>query len=494
MSIKLKFTFLIVIFIVILVSILTYLSISRQEKSLIQSTDKRIKVLMLNAADTIKEGMISADDLLITTTIRKIKQRNEDVINTYLLDKKGVLIFHSDISVMNRILTVGKLKQYDDYLSKRALNSTTFLKQKLENNYLYSYPITDNNIRIGTLFVSFSFNRIMKNIDKTKRKLIITSLLILIIFVVVTYFFTTFLLEPVRALSEGVKIIGSGNLEHRISIKQNDELGELADNFNKMTEELKVSRQKIIEKELLERDLEIAKEIQSFLIPRQIPNMPDIAVGRYYNPARFVGGDYYDIVEIGPNKYGIIIIDVSGKGTGAAIIMAVITFIFHSEAFKTYASNKLMSVLNNRLIDRIPEERFATGIYIIYDADKGIIQYTNAGHSEIFYYQHATKKVFGLKKATSMPIGIAKDMEYTRAAFRFQKGDAILLQTDGIYEAMNINKEEFSLERVRKSFIQYASEYDNPDDINKRIITDIEKFVGKAKQHDDMTLITIKKT
>ncbi len=494
MSIKIKFTLLIVIFIIFLVAVLTYLSVTRQEKLLIESTDKRIKILMVNAADTIREGMISADDLLLTTTIRKIKERNEDIIDVFLVDKRGSLIFHSDISVMNKILTIGKLEHYDDYISKRALNSRVFLKQKVKKYYLYSYPIMDNNIRIGTLFVKFSFERIMENIAKTKKNLIITSLFILLVFIFITYFFTAFLLEPVRALSEGVRIIGSGNLDHRIFIKQNDELGELANNFNKMTEELKISRQKIIEKELLERDLEIASEIQSFLIPRQIPNIKDVSIGRYYNPARFVGGDYYDIVEIGPNKYGIIIIDVSGKGSGAAIIMAVITFIFHSEAFKTYAANKLMSVLNNKLIDRIPEERFATGIYIIYDAENGIIQYTNAGHSELLYYQHSTKKVFGLKKATSMPIGIAKDVEYTRAAFRFQKGDAILLQTDGIYEAMNINKEEFTLERVKKAFGKYAPMYENPDDINNSIIKEIESFVGKAKQHDDMTLITIKKS
>lgn len=493
MSIKVKFTLLIIIFIIILVIILTFLSISRQEKLLLESTDKRMNVLMLNASDTIKEGIISADDLLISTIIRKIKQRNQDIISTYLLNKNGNLIFHSDSHIMNKILSMGLLKNFEEKSSQKALAMDTFFKQKKKDNYIYSYPVIDNNIKIGTLFIKFSFQNILQKINQTKIRLIFTSLLILIIFITVTYIFTSFLLQPVKKLAKGAQIIGKGNLDYKISINQKDELGTLADSFNNMTKELKTSRQKLIEKELLEQDLQIASDIQQFLIPKQIPQIKNIQIGRYYNPARFVGGDYYDIIEIGKNKYGIIIIDVSGKGSGAAIIMAVITFIFHSEAFKSLDSGKLMSILNNKLINRIPRERFATGIYLIYDADREIIQYANAGHSQIILYRSLNNKVYELGKATSLPIGIARDTEYPKAGFKFEKGDALLLQTDGIYEAMNSNREEFSMESVKHSFLKDIKK-NNPDEINKNIIKDVEAFVGAAKQHDDMTLITIKKT
>ena len=494
MSIKLKFSILISIFIIFLVSVLTYFSISRQERSLLESTDKRIKNSLINAGDTIKEGLISSDDLLIASTITKMKNRDEDIINSYILDKNGNLIYHSDKAIMNDVLTLGIIKKYNDPINKSALDSKDFIKIKQKDFYLYAYPLFDNNIRMGTILVQFNFNKILKDIQLSARKFLIISFIILMIFIFVTYFFTSFLLKPLKLLAEGAILIGKGNLDHKIIITQKDELGELALGFNKMTNELKVSRQKIIDKELMEKDLEIASEIQQFLIPKEIPIIEKISFDAFYKPARFVGGDYFDVLEIGKDKYGIIIIDVSGKGSGAAIIMAVISFIFHSEAMKTYDTSELMYQLNNKLIDRIPLGRFATGIYLIYDAKQEVIQFTNAGHSNLIYYQNSHEKVMEIDKAAALPIGIAKDVKYERFAFKLSKNDAILLSTDGIYEAMDENRNEFTLEEVKKYFFNISKQSNDPNFINKEIISAIQKFVGQAKQHDDMTLITIKKT
>lgn len=493
MSIKLKFSILIIVFIVILVGILTTLSIYRQQALLIDSTDKRIRVIMLNAGDTIKEGIISADDLLISSTIRKMKERNEDVAEAFLLDRKGGLLFHSDNQIMNKVLGLGIKEEFADQRVRQALSSADFLKQTDGNEALYSHPVIDNNVKIGTLFIRFSLKRIARNISQTRMRLVSTSLFILLVFILITYLFTSMLLKPIRLLSQGARIIGTGNLDYRIKIRQKDELGNLASNFNKMTEELKESRQKIVERELFERDLKIASEIQKFLIPEKIPAIRNIAINAIYQPARFVGGDYYDVVEIGENKYGIIIADVSGKGSGAAIIMAVITFIFHSEAPRTFDTSKLMSVLNNKLIDRIPIGNFATGIYIIYDAEKEIIQYTNCGHSNLILFNRATGKIFELSKASGLPVGITRDAPFSRAAFHFDKGDMILLQTDGIYEAKNLQDKEFSIDRVKDILLKNAAAKD-PVSMNRILIDEIAKFVGTAHQHDDMTLITIKKS
>ncbi len=493
MSIKIKFTLLIIIFIIILVTILSYISLTNQKKLLLKETDKKIKTLLINTSETIKEGLISADDLLISSTIQKLKKRNEDIKDAYILDNKGILLFHSDDNIIKKVLINNKLNLYKNKFYKKILVKNSFFKMK-KNKYLtlYSYPIIDNNVKLGTLFIEFNNKRLLEELNNIKKKIILISLLILIIFIGITYLFTSFLLKPVKELMKGVKIIGSGNLDHQIKISQKDELGELAINFNKMTKELKKSRQRIIEQELLEKDLHIAKEIQSFLIPEIIPDIKGLDIGRYYHPAHFVGGDYYDIIKIGENKYGIIIIDVSGKGSGAAIIMAVITFIFHSEATKTFNTAELMKNLNNKLHERIPAGRYATGIYLIYDAKREIFQYTNAGHNNILFYQNKSNKIYELSKATSMPIGIAKDIEYENVAYRLGKGDILLLQTDGIYEAMNKKREEFSLERVKESLIKYSS-LENANAITENIIKDVNNFVNGARQHDDMTLITIRK-
>ncbi len=493
MSIKLKFTLLIIVFIIILVSVLTYLSITRQTSLLSESTEKRIRVIMMNAADTIEEALISADDLLISTTIKKLKERNEDIEQVFLIDKDANLVFHSDNDVMNKVFAMGITENYKENKTVlQAFQSSDFLKQMEINKALYSYPIIDNNIRLGTLFVKFSFIRIINNIKQTEIRLIGISLGILILFIFITYFFTSILIKPVKLLAKGAEIIGSGDLEYKIVLKQRDELGFLAERFNTMTNELKISRKKVIEKELFEKDLEIASEIQHFLIPENIPPIMNLNINAVYKPARFVGGDYYDVIPISDKQYGFIIVDVAGKGSGAAIIMSMITSIVHSEAYKTIDSSKLMISLNNKLIKRLPVGSFATGIYLIYDIEKEIIQYTNAGHSNMLLYHQASHKVFELSKAGDLPLGITENTQYTRAAFHFEKGDVILLQTDGVYEAKSMDDKEFSYNRVKEILLNMAKN-NQPDKINQNIIDEINQFMGNRIQHDDITLLTIKK-
>jgi len=495
MSIKLKFILLISIFIIIIVGILTLISIKLQKEHLLKSNDERIKVIMLNSSETIKSGMITADDLLISSTVKKIKGKNPDIINAYLLNNQGYLLFHSDIEVMSRLLGLGKKKVYKDKSIQKALSSIKFLKQKLRKGtftyYLYSFPISDNNIRIATLFVEFSPERINKLINKLKIRLIIISLIILSTIIVVTLLFTAKLTEPIIKLSDGAKIIGKGNLDYKIDIKRKDEIGLLANSFNKMTEELKISRQKIIEKELMEQDLEIASEIQRFFLPDKIEEIEKISIGTYYAPAKFIGGDFYDIVKIDKNRWGIIIVDVSGHGSSAAIVMSVISFIFHTIVTKVRNCAELMYILNNGLFERLQGEKYATGIFLIYDAKKGMFQYSNAGHSSIILYKKKYNKIFELEKAVDIPLGIQKDTKYKVANFLFEKDDVILLETDGVYEAKNNNNELFTIERVKSSLLKYKD--NDAKEINKFLLSEIKKFIGNNTQTDDITLITIKK-
>jgi len=244
-------------------------------------------------------------------------------------------------------------------------------------------------------------------------------------------------------------------------------------------------------KERMERDLQIGAEIQKYFLPQKIEKIKDLDIDTHYSPAEFIGGDYYDIAKMGKNKYGIIIVDISGHGSSAAIVMSVISFIFHSVIERIKGTSELMAILNKRLHDRLQAEKYATGIFIIYDSSNGRFEYTNAGHHNLILYKKSKDKIIELKGGKGMPIGVFKDSKYKTGKFTLKRRDILLLQTDGVYEAMNNKHEQFSIDRVKNEILKYKDS--SPDKLNKRIINRIIQFRGDRSQQDDITLITIKK-
>ncbi|MBU1078613.1 MAG: SpoIIE family protein phosphatase, partial [Spirochaetes bacterium] len=247
----------------------------------------------------------------------------------------------------------------------------------------------------------------------------------------------------------------------------------------------------LIQKERLEQDLQIAGEIQKYFLPRSIEGIEELKIDTHYKPAEFVGGDYYDIVKIRKKKYGIIIVDISGHGSSAAIVMSVISSIFHSVVDKVKDTAELISILSERLHERLEGEKYATGIFIIYDEQKDQFEFTNAGHNNILLYNRAKGKVEEIPGGHGVPIGVFENSKYKTGKFKMKKGDIILLQTDGVYETKNEKGKLLELERVREMLGRYSNM--EPEGINKSILDEVDRFRGKGKQDDDITLITIKK-
>ena len=249
---------------------------------------------------------------------------------------------------------------------------------------------------------------------------------------------------------------------------------------------------KSIAKERMERDLQIGGEIQKYFLPDKIEEIKDININAYYSPAEFIGGDYYDVVQMGKDKYGIIIVDISGHGSSAAIVMSVISFIFHSVIDKVKTTAELVDILSKRLLQRLKAEKYATGTFIIYDAKTGELEYTNAGHQDPILYNKKEGKVQELGEGKGVPIGVFEEAKYTTGKYKLKKDDILLLLTDGIHESMNSSRQQFTLEKVRKLLLKNASNL--PKEINESIIQEVNIFRGNLTQSDDITLITMKKT
>ncbi len=247
--------------------------------------------------------------------------------------------------------------------------------------------------------------------------------------------------------------------------------------------------QEVLEKKQAEKELGVAGEIQASLIPHSFPQSDKFEIFGFSIPAKGVGGDYYDYIDFGSNKVALTMFDVSGKGVPAALIMVMIRSILRTVATLNEDTKDVIARLNNTIAEEIVEDRYATGFYLLFDAEKGIMSYTNAGHGPLILFRANTDE-FEFLDTEGMPIGIMSDIDYGQNYTILERGDIAILYTDGISEAMNQLHEEFGLERFKD--VIRNNKKDGAREICNRVLEAVTTFCGTAPQHDDETLLVLK--
>jgi sigma-B regulation protein RsbU (phosphoserine phosphatase) len=246
----------------------------------------------------------------------------------------------------------------------------------------------------------------------------------------------------------------------------------------------------LLEKQEIEREVSIAGEIQKKLLPGRMPRRIRDMVSAWSQPAKGVSGDYYDIITLNrAGKLAMVICDVAGKGVPASLIMVMIRTIIHLVAGSTQDASKVVSWINRGIAGRIDIERFATLSYITFDPNNNMLEYSNAAHHPLVILRADDGRIEKID-SQGLPIGLERDAKYERKTTKLNPGDAIMLYTDGIIEAMNNAGEQYEEERLQTVFVNNAQR--SSEEILKAIRSDIEAFVGSARQHDDQTLIVMK--
>jgi len=248
------------------------------------------------------------------------------------------------------------------------------------------------------------------------------------------------------------------------------------------------------EKKRLDHDLEIAREIQSILLPSDPPPVPGYEISGLNIPARQVSGDYFDYLVIDDNRTGVAIADVSGKGVPASLIMAMCRSVIRSQAPEKTSPAEVLHRVNRQLYPDIKEDMFISMVYLILDAHSNVARMSRAGHDPPFVYRAATGRIENLNPK-GMALGIDSGEVFDRVCgdfeFSLEPGDLILLYTDGATEALNTDGEEFGTERLVRAL--QASATDSVANVIRQLTDSLKGFVGAYPQHDDITLIAIRK-
>ena len=246
------------------------------------------------------------------------------------------------------------------------------------------------------------------------------------------------------------------------------------------------------QRERLNRELEIAREVQEYLFPQQLPTVPGLDYCGQCRPAREVGGDYYDFLELPEGKFGVAVGDVSGKGVGAALMMASLEASLRALASVVDDPAELMDRVNSLVCQASAANRYATLFYAQYDPATRRLSYVNAGHNPPIVLRNCAGSYQVLRLETGGPvIGLLRH-RYQRGLFSHEVGDLVVLFTDGVSESMNARSEEWGedrlIEYVKTSHGLPASE------AVRRILTAAAAFAAGAAQHDDMTLVVLRIT
>ncbi|MBN8216005.1 MAG: SpoIIE family protein phosphatase [Spirochaetes bacterium] len=247
--------------------------------------------------------------------------------------------------------------------------------------------------------------------------------------------------------------------------------------------------QESIAKKVSDRDVSIASQIQQNLLPTEYIEQENYEFHGFSVAAKGVGGDYFDIMNLEPGRFGVIMSDVAGKGIPASLVMVMISTVFRTMAASTSSTKVMAERVNEALCNSSTMDRYATFYYFIVDMNKGEMVYSNAAHGPLLVY-HAKRDEFELYDTGGVPVGIARDAAYEEKTAKIDKGDILVLYTDGITEAMNLKRDQYSIERLKE---QVKLHMDKPaNEMTKVIYADVKEFCGTAPQHDDETLLILK--
>ena len=320
--------------------------------------------------------------------------------------------------------------------------------------------------------------------------LYLTAFLLVIVLATAIYFsriFATTIIAPVSQLEHAMARVEGGDFAAYVPVNNNDELGALADHFNQMTEGLK-------ERYRLQRSLDLAKEVQQNLLPREDPVVKGLEIAGQSIYCDETGGDYYDYLsssEVGPAKFGVLIGDVSGHGIPSALLMATARAFIRQRFSRSGSMAEAVSDVNRQLAQDVEDTgRFMTLFYLMIDLDARNVSWVRAGHDPAIWYDPPTDQFKELHGD-----GMALGVDETRQFVQYQKsglkeGQILLLSTDGLWETQNPAGNMFGKNRIYEIIRQKSAA--SAREILDTIVAELESFRQNLEPEDDITLVVIK--
>ncbi len=248
-------------------------------------------------------------------------------------------------------------------------------------------------------------------------------------------------------------------------------------------------QQEAKERERIEQELKVARLIQQTLLPKTLPELPGYEVAAYYQPAREVGGDFYDFLNLDDGRLGLVVGDVTDKGVPAALVMATTRTMLRAAAQRLLSPGEVLQRVNDVLVQDIPPNMFVTCLYAILDSQSGRLLYANAGHDLPYRRRAGRQGGADELRARGMPLGLMPGMGYEEKEMFLNKGESVLFYSDGLVEAHDPRREMFGFPRLQGLVGAHRT---GGSSLISFLLAELARFTGEGwEQEDDITLVTL---
>ncbi|MDQ4127058.1 MAG: SpoIIE family protein phosphatase [Actinomycetota bacterium] len=248
-------------------------------------------------------------------------------------------------------------------------------------------------------------------------------------------------------------------------------------------------QQEAKERERIEQELRVARLIQQTLLPKTLPELPGYEVAAYYQPAREVGGDFYDFLELEDGRLGLVVGDVTDKGVPAALVMATTRTMLRAAAQRLDSPGEVLKRVNDVLVLDIPPNMFVTCLYAILDPENGRLVYANAGHDLPYRRRAGRSEGAEELRARGMPLGLMPGMGYEEKEIVLERGEGVLFYSDGLVEAHDPRRDMFGFPRLQGLV---GAQRTGGSSLITFLLSELRRFTGEGwEQEDDITLVTL---
>lgn len=392
-------------------------------------------------------------------------------MSSYLLDSGRVVYLKKDAD--GAYMTLDRNEREIEPIS-----DTEFIQNiiyPVEGKYLVEFSVTYENLK----------QRVFRMTERIVYLLIFGILMGLGF----SWYFSQKITGPIEKLKEGALVLAKGDFRVRVYVKTKDEVGILAETFNKMAEDLEVSTKALVYKERVAKELEVAARIQKEIIPKRLPAIPGLDIAACLQPAVEIGGDCYDFIPTDGGEHVFYIGDVTGHGVPSGIVVSIANALIYSYSHSGALADALKHT-NRVLAEKMSANMFMTILMAKYE--NGKMSYVSAGHPGMLHYCAKEKKVVA-EKGGGIALGMVPDISKMIQEMNvdLRQGDSVVFYSDGIPEAVNKNGEQYGMQRIKRAISDHA-ELESAEKIKDALMTDIQRFMGQEQQRDDITLLVFK--
>jgi serine phosphatase RsbU (regulator of sigma subunit) len=321
--------------------------------------------------------------------------------------------------------------------------------------------------------------------------LAVLSTILLLVYLVASLMAAGLIVSISRAINrieKGTSAVERGDFSYRINLNRRNQLGDVAESFDRMTASISSLLGSVAEKERLQSEIAIAADIQRNLLPRAGPALPGVLFSAHFEPTTSIGGDYYDVFPLGPRRFAVAIGDVSGHGLSTGLVMAMVKAAITTLVEEGADESTLFRRLND-LVYRSTERRaFMTLAFTVFDLELRTIRHTNSGHLYPYVLRrHAAPSAI---EVPSLPLGVRPVHQTRTTELDLEPGDCIVYLSDGIIEALDVHGDPFGFDRLEE-ILAFMIE-DDPQRIRESILMAVADHSGGRAPEDDKTIMIVK--